>query len=100
MDNIPDEIRRYVLIHELGHYYGLTHVDGFDRMMVSGEEGQGDWWTWKSIPNSLFFGGPRFVFSETQRVWDFILTKIPVEYFMNPPDCFKKDDVPPPPVIL
>jgi hypothetical protein len=94
IDDIPDEIRKYVLIHELGHFYGLTHVDGFDRLMVSGEEGQGDWFTWQSIPNSLFFGGPRFTFSEAQRVWDFILTKIPLEYFLAAPDCFRKKEPP------
>lgn len=34
IDDIPDEIRRYVLVHELGHYFGLCHVDGFSRIMV------------------------------------------------------------------
>jgi hypothetical protein len=91
---IPEEGRMYVLIHELGHYFGLTHVDGFDRIMVSGEEGQGDFWTWKAPFNFiLFHGGPRFIFTEAKRVWNFILTNFPA-------DCLARGHSEPPPVIL
>jgi hypothetical protein len=76
---IPEEVRQWVLIHELGHYFGLTHVDGFDRIMVSGEEGQGDLWSWDSIPNIFLHGGPRFIYTEAKRVWNFILTNFPTE---------------------
>jgi hypothetical protein len=82
---IPDEVRKWVLIHELGHYFSLTHVDGFDRLMVSGEPGQGSVWTWDAIPNSLWHGGPRFIFTEAKRVWDFILTNFPTECLAPPP---------------
>src|SRR5690606_26451767 len=27
-DRVPDLVYEYVLAHELGHYFGLTHVDG------------------------------------------------------------------------
>ncbi|MFX0198369.1 MAG: hypothetical protein ACFFCW_19800, partial [Candidatus Hodarchaeota archaeon] len=81
IDDIPDEMRKYNLIHELGHYYGLCHVDGFDRIMVSGKGDQGSIWTWEAIPNTLIHGGPRFVFREAQRVWDFILTNFPLTCF-------------------
>jgi hypothetical protein len=74
IDDIPDSIRRYVLIHELGHYFGLCHVDGFDRIMVSGREGQGSSITWKAPFNFIFHGGPRFIHNEAKRAWDFILT--------------------------
>jgi hypothetical protein len=80
IDDIPDEIRKYVLIHELGHYYGLCHVDGFDRIMVPGTD-QGKLLTWGAIPNSLIHGGPRFIFTESQRVWDFILANFPLSCF-------------------
>ena len=82
VDDIPDEVRKYVLIHELGHYYGLCHVDGFDRIMVSGKSGQGDLFTWKAIPYTLFHGGPRFTHSEAKQVWDFILANFPEECFV------------------
>ena len=32
IDNTPDEVWKYVPIHELGHYFGLCHVDGIDRI--------------------------------------------------------------------
>jgi hypothetical protein len=82
IDDIPDELRKYVLIHELGHYFGLCHVDGFDRIMVSGKEGQGSAWTWSAIPNTLLHGGPRFTHAEAKRVWDFILTNFPLSCFI------------------
>jgi hypothetical protein len=74
IDDIPDQVRRFVLIHELGHYFGLCHVDGFDRIMVSGQPGQGDLVTAKAFPNFILHGGPRFIFTEARRVWDFIIT--------------------------
>jgi len=83
IDDIPDEMRKYVLIHELGHYYGLCHVDGFDRIMVSGEKSQGSLWTWKAIPNTLIHGGPRFIYVEAQRAWDFIIANFPLSCFIS-----------------
>jgi hypothetical protein len=73
IDDIPDEIRRYVLIHELGHYFGLCHVDGFHHIMVSGAEGQGDAFTWDTLPNLFFHGGPWFELWEAKQAWDYIL---------------------------
>jgi hypothetical protein len=92
IDDIPDELRKYVLIHELGHYFGLCHVDGFDRIMVSGKEGQGDLWTWDSVPNIFWHGGPRFIYVEAQRVWDFILPNFA-------PTCLAPEVEPSPTVI-
>jgi hypothetical protein len=73
IDDIPDEIRRYVLIHELGHYFGLCHVDGFQHIMVSGKEGQGDLFTWDTLPSLFFTGGPWFELWEAKQAWDYIL---------------------------
>ena len=73
IDDIPDEIRRYVLIHELGHYFGLCHVDGFHHIMVSGKDGQGDAFTWDTLPSLFFTGGPWFELWEAKQAWDFIL---------------------------
>ena len=79
VDDIPDSIRKYVLIHELGHYFGLCHVDGFDRIMVSGEPGQGDLLTWPTFPNVFVHGGPRFIYTEAQHAWDYILKNFPAD---------------------
>lgn len=82
VDDIPDEIRKYVLIHELGHYFGLCHVSGFDRIMVSGKAGQGYTLSNLAILNTLVHGGPRFIYTEAQRVWNFVLTNFPLECFI------------------
>jgi hypothetical protein len=76
---IPNEGRKWVLIHELGHYFSLTHVDGFDRIMVSGAKGQGSFLTASAFWRFPFHAGPRFTLSEGQRAWDFILTNFPRE---------------------
>lgn len=79
IDNIPDHIWKYVLMHELGHYFGLCHVDGFDRIMVSTR--QNSWWSWMLLPNWLYLSGePIFIFDEAKGAWDYI-----VEHF--PPEC-------------
>ncbi len=48
IDNVPDRIWVYVLIHELGHTFGLCHVDGIDRIMFSSK--QNSWWSWSVFP--------------------------------------------------
>lgn len=83
IDDIPDELRKYVLIHELGHYFGLCHVSGFDRIMVSGKEGQGYTLSTVAVLNTLAHGGPRFIYTEAKRVWDFVLTNFPLGCFIH-----------------
>jgi hypothetical protein len=82
IDDMPDELRKYVLIHELGHYFGLCHVSGFDRLMVSGKQGQGYTFSIVAVGNTLLHGGPRFIYTEAQRVWKFVLTNFPLECFI------------------
>jgi hypothetical protein len=95
IDDIPDEVRRYVLVHELGHYFGLCHVDGFSRIMVSGAEGQGDAVTAGSIVGYLLFGGPRFTLDDGKQVWRYILTHFPLACLLGRAD----PDEPPIPVV-
>lgn len=88
IDNIPDHVWKYVLIHELGHYFGLCHVDGFDRIMVSTKEKSA--WSWSLIPNWVYLKGePFFTLDEAKQTWDFI-----VEHF--PPECLGAGDPPGP----
>jgi len=76
IDNQPDEIWKYVPIHELGHYFGLCHVDGLDRIMYSSR--QKSWWSWWVIPNWLYLQGePIFVLDEAKAAWDFIVANFP-----------------------
>lgn len=85
IDDIPDELRKYVLIHELGHYFGLCHVSGFDRIMVSGKEGQGYLFSVTAVGNTLLHGGPRFIFTEAKRVWNFVIANFPLKCFIEDP---------------
>jgi hypothetical protein len=72
IDNHPDRVWKYVPIHELGHYFGLCHVDGADRIMLSTK--QNSWWSWSVLPNLLYLEGePSFVLDEAKAVWDFIV---------------------------
>jgi hypothetical protein len=87
IDDIPDELRKYVFIHELGHYFGLCHVSGFDRIMVSGKEGQGYVFSILAVGNTLIHGGPRFIFTEAERVWNFVLSNFPLKCFIEEPEA-------------
>jgi hypothetical protein len=72
IDNKPDEFWKYVPIHELGHYFGLCHVDGIDKIMVSTREKS--WWDWTVIPNWLYLQGePIFTLDEGKATWDYIV---------------------------
>lgn len=76
IDNQPDHVWVYVLIHELGHYFGLCHVDGVDRIMFSNR--QNSWWSWSVLPNWLYFQGePIFVLEEAMAAWDYIVANFP-----------------------
>jgi hypothetical protein len=72
IDNTPDHFWKYVPIHELGHYFGLCHVDGIDRIMVSTREKS--WWSSSVIPNLLYLKGePYFTLDEAKSTWDYIV---------------------------
>jgi hypothetical protein len=102
IDNKPDIVWKYVAIHELGHYFGLCHVAGIDRIMFTpkGPEGQSlNWWealkrsfTWWTLPKLLLTKGePTFTLDEAMQAWDYI-----IEHF--PAHCLGAEGEPP--VIL
>ena len=75
MDRLPDLVWRYVQIHEMGHYFGLCHVDGLNRIMYTANAIENkSAWDWWLIPDYLYLnGGPTFVFDEATKVWDYIV---------------------------
>lgn len=81
LDRVPDLIFEYVLAHELGHYFGLTHVDGYHRIMYTANAAAGTkaitWWTLPSL--LLFEQQPKFVLEEAKAVWDYIVAGFPTE---------------------
>ena len=73
-DCLPDIVWKYVLIHELGHYFGLCHVDGVDRIMYARKK-MISWWT---LPNLVYFKGePSFTLDEAKQVWEYIVEHFP-----------------------
>jgi len=78
IDNLPDDIWKYVPIHELGHCFGLCHVDGLDRIMVSSRENS--LWSWSILWNWCVRGEPYFTLDEAKSSWGYI-----VEHFA--PEC-------------
>lgn len=71
IDNMPDAIWKYVPIHELGHCFGLCHVDGLDRIMVSSR--QNSLWSWSILWNWCLRGEPYFTLGEAKSTWDYIV---------------------------
>jgi hypothetical protein len=76
-DRLPDFVFRYVPIHEIGHTFGLCHVDGLDRIMVSAK--QNSLISWATIPEYWLSGSPTFTHDEAKRVWDYIVAHFSVE---------------------
>jgi hypothetical protein len=77
-DRLPDIAFRYVPIHEIGHTFGLCHVDGLDRIMFSPK--QNSWLSWSLIPEYLWLSGePSFSFDEAKSVWGYIVGTCSVE---------------------
>lgn len=81
-DRVPDFAFRWVPIHELGHTFGLCHVDGVERIMVS-SKGQSlvAWWT---IPEYWLSGEPVFTYSEAKSVWDYIIANFSAACLSTP----------------
>jgi len=76
-DRLPDFAFRYVPIHEIGHTFGLCHVDGLHRIMLSTK--QKSWFDWPTIPEFWLSGGPTFILDEAKKAWDYIVANFSVE---------------------
>ena len=84
IDNKPDIVRKYVPIHELGHYFGLCHVHGLDRIMYNPREDKGAWnkfkgaFTWRTLYSLVILKGePSFTLEEGMLTWDYIIEHFP-----------------------
>ncbi|NUR08812.1 MAG: hypothetical protein HOQ22_11865 [Nocardioidaceae bacterium] len=81
LDRVPDLVFEYVLAHELGHYFGLVHVDGAHRIMFTMNKSQGkSVFTWWTVPSLLLVEQqPKFVLEEAKRAWDYIVAGWPTK---------------------
>jgi hypothetical protein len=76
----PDFVFRWVLIHEMGHYWGLNHENqasaalrGLDEIMFTWADGAFP--TSSAFIEYLLLGGePRFTQSDAVTVWSWITT--------------------------
>ncbi len=73
-DNVSDFVFKYVLVHELGHYFGLCHVNGVDRVMYTAA-GKSIF-SWSMIPELYLSAEPRFTIGEAKRAWDYIVANM------------------------
>ncbi|MGH1364651.1 MAG: hypothetical protein ACRBF0_13905 [Calditrichia bacterium] len=80
-DRQPVYMFRWVLIHELGHYFGLDHLghSGVEQIMFTSKDSDLDPVTEKSILELVFFTGePRFIIEDTRIVWTWLTHNAPL----------------------
>jgi hypothetical protein len=77
-DRSPEFIFRWVLIHELGHYFGLSHPghDGLENIMFTNDEDEGlTAVTGGTVAEYIVFSGePHFTLDDARTVWDWLTT--------------------------
>jgi hypothetical protein len=79
----PDLFFKYTAIHELGHTFGLCHVDGLLRIMWT-PIGSTTWATWSLLWHWYTSGTEaRFILDEGKRVWDYIVANVAPECLMT-----------------
>ena len=70
-DRWPQYAFRYVLGHEIGHYFGLNHENGIDNMMYSP---MGSNWFPSNILHYWLNREPGFTLGQGKAAWDFIVS--------------------------
>jgi hypothetical protein len=80
-DAKPDLIFKYTAIHELGHTFGLCHVDNLLRIMYTPAKAeQKSWHTWGTIWQWYTSGTEAsFILDEGKKVWDYIVANFAPE---------------------
>jgi len=77
-DNVPDVVWKYVPIHELGHTFGLCHIDGIEHIMYGPKDKS--WFDWSTIPQYFLTDGePSFTYDEAKATWDYVVANFAAE---------------------
>lgn len=73
-DRVPEYVFKYVLIHELGHYFGLCHEghDGFEYIMFSYSAAEEKVTFNTFLEYAMLSGEPYFTRKDAQEVWRWI----------------------------
>ena len=81
---LPDLVWQWVPIHELGHTFGLCHVDGLDHIMYTAAASENkSWWDWSVLFNYLLVSGePGFSLDEQKKVCDYVIANFSTECLM------------------
>jgi hypothetical protein len=74
----PDLAFKYTAIHELGHTFGLCHVDGLLRIMFTNAPGASkSVWSWSSAWQYFAHGTEAtFTLDEGKKVWQYIVANM------------------------
>lgn len=76
-DFFPHYAARFVLAHEIGHYFGLCHLghDGVQNLMfsIAGGSNPLDWGLWQYYLHSE----PRFTHDDAKNAWRFVVDQMP-----------------------
>jgi hypothetical protein len=77
-DQWPQNIFRYVLAHESGHYVGLCHYghDGFENIMYTpAQEANLSWADW-GLVRYLWNSEPTFTLDDAKNAWRFLVAQL------------------------
>jgi hypothetical protein len=74
----PDDFFKYTVIHELGHTFGLCHVNGLLRIMFTNAPGANkSVWSWSSAWQYWTHGAEAgFILEEGKNVWRYIVANM------------------------
>ena len=83
----PDIAFKYSAIHELGHTFGLCHVDGLLRIMFTSAPAEmKSKWSWSSAFQYWTSGVEAgFILDEAKKAWDYIVANFPADCLKNRP---------------
>jgi len=74
----PYHVARYILVHELGHYFGLCHFghDGASNHIMYSMVDDVNWLDWSMLPSLYLDSEPEFTLDDAKNAWRFIVNEM------------------------